>query len=117
METEVHRVAFGETVAAIQLDPEMSVRMITTADIAGNVLDSLDAIIIPGGGKRQYQNLGAKNLQRIKDFVAKGKGAVGICAGAYLFSNTPDYACIVLNGQQAIDIEHDNRGHGLAKSL
>ena len=105
-----------ETVAAIRLDPEMSVRMITTADIADNVLDSLDALIIPGGGgKRQYQNLGTQNLQRIKDFVAKGKGAVGICAGAYLFSNTPDYACLALNGQQAIDIEHDNRGHGLAK--
>lgn len=81
-----------------------------------NVLDSIDAIIIPGGsGKSQYLNLGTLNQQRIKDFIAKGKGAVGICAGAYLFSNTPDYTCIQLNGQQAIDIEHDNRGHGLAK--
>lgn len=105
-----------EAVAAIRLDPEMSVRMITTADIANNVLDSLDAILIPGGGgKRQFQNLGAENRQRIRDFVAKGGGAVGICAGAYLFSHTPGYACMELNGQQAIDIEHDNRGHGLAK--
>lgn len=56
-----------EMVAAIRLDPEMSVRMITTADIAGNVLDTLDAIIIPGGGgKRQYQNLGTQNLQRLR---------------------------------------------------
>lgn len=105
-----------ETVAAIRLDPEMEVCTITTADIANNVLDSIDAIIIPGGsGKSQYLNLGTLNQQRIKDFIAKGKGAVGICAGAYLFSNTPDYTCIQLNGQQAIDIEHDNRGHGLAK--
>lgn len=105
-----------ETVAAIRLDPEMSVRMITTADIANNVLDSLNAIVIPGGsGKRQFQNLGSENQQRICDFVAKGGGAVGICAGAYLFSHTPGYACMELNGQQAIDIEHDNRGHGLAK--
>lgn len=105
-----------ETVAAIRLDPEMNVRTITSADIANNVLDSLDAIIIPGGGgKRQYQNLGTLNQQRIRDFIAKGKGAVGICAGAYLFSNTPDYNCMKLNGEQAIDIEHDNRGHGLAK--
>ena len=102
-----------ETVAAIRLDPEMEVCTITTADIANNVLDSIDAIIIPGGsGKSQYLNLGTLNQQRIKDFIAKGKGAVGICAGAYLFSNTPDYTCIQLNGQQAIDIEHDNRGHG-----
>ena len=105
-----------EAVAAIKLDAEMEVRTITTADIANNVLDSLDAIIIPGGGgSRQYLNLGNKNQQRIKDFVARGGGAVGICAGAYLFSNTPEYACMQLNGAQAIDIEHDNRGHGIAK--
>lgn len=105
-----------ETVAAIQLDPEMDVRTITTADIANNVLDSIDAIVIPGGsGKSQYLNLGMLNQRRIKDFIARGKGAVGICAGAYLFSSTPGYTCMELNGQQAIDIEHDNRGHGLAK--
>lgn len=105
-----------ETVAALQLDPEMTVRTITTSDIANHVLDSLDAIVIPGGGgKRQYMNLGARNQQRIKDFIADGKGAVGICAGAYLFSNTPGYSCIAVNGAQAIDIEHDNRGHGMAK--
>jgi len=51
-----------EAVAAIKLDGEMSVRTITTADIANNVLDELDAIIIPGGGgSRQYLNLGAEN--------------------------------------------------------
>lgn len=105
-----------ETVAALQLDPEMCVRTFTASDLANQVLDSLDAIIIPGGsGKSQYLNLGERNRQRIRDFVADGKGAVGICAGAYLFSNTPGYTCMALNGQQAIDIAHDNRGHGLAK--
>ena len=67
-----------ETVAAIRLDPEMEVCTITTADIANNVLDSIDAIIIPGGsGKSQYLNLGTLNQQRIKDFIAKGKGLSG----------------------------------------
>jgi len=47
--------------------------------------------------------------------VASGGGIVGICAGAYLLSNTPDYTCMQLNGAQAIDIEHDNRGHGISK--
>ncbi|HPX75111.1 MAG TPA: BPL-N domain-containing protein [Bacteroidales bacterium] len=105
-----------EAVAAVKLDSEMNVRTITTADIANNVLDSLDAIIIPGGGgSRQFLNLNALNQQRIKDFVASGGGIVGICAGAYLLSNTPDYACVQMNGAQAIDIEHDNRGHGISK--
>lgn len=105
-----------ETVAAVELDPGMKARIINSSHIANNVLDSIDAIIIPGGGgKRQYMNLGSLNHQRIKDFVAKGHGAVGICAGAYLFSNTPGYTCLALNGEQAIDLEHDNRGHGLSK--
>lgn len=105
-----------ETIAAVQLDPEMKARTITTADIANNVLDSIDVIIVPGGsGKSQYLNFGALNQQRIKDFILKGKGALGICAGAYLYSSTPGYNCMNLNGEQAIDIEHDNRGHGLAK--
>ena len=105
-----------ETLVALSLDTEMTVRTITTADIANNVLDSLDAIIIPGGGgSRQFLNLGALNQQRIKEFVASGGGIVGICAGAYLLSNTPNYACMQLNGAQAIDIEHDNRGHGISK--
>lgn len=105
-----------EAVAAMKLDTEMNVRTITTADIANNVLDSIEALIIPGGGgSRQFLNLGSENQRRIKDFVARGGGAIGICAGAYLFSSTPDYASMYLNGAQAIDIEHDNRGHGIAK--
>lgn len=105
-----------ETVEAIKLDAGMLVRTITSAEIANNVLDSLDVIVIPGGGgSRQYLNLGGENHTRIKKFIAQGKGAVGICAGAYFFSNTPSYASIAINGAKAIDIEHDNRGHGITK--
>lgn len=103
-----------EAFAACSLDRDMTVRYITTSDIAGGVLDSLDVVVVPGGGgTRQYQNLGEENIRRIKEFVRQGGGAVGICAGAYLFSNTPEYSCLAMNGAQAIDIEHDNRGHGI----
>ena len=103
-----------EAFAACSLDRDMAVRYITTSDIAAGVLDSLDVIVVPGGGgTRQYQNLGEENIRRIKEFVRQGGGAVGICAGAYLFSNTPEYSCLAMNGAQAIDIEHDNRGHGI----
>ena len=105
-----------EAVEAIKIDKEMDVRTITTSDIANGALESLDAIIIPGGGgSRQYLNLGHENHNSIRAFIANGGGAVGICAGAYFFSNTPDYASIAINGAEAIDIEHDNRGHGMAK--
>lgn len=103
-----------EAFAACSLDGDMTVRYVTTADIANGALDSLDVIVVPGGGgTRQYQNLGQENIRRIKEFVYRGGGAVGICAGAYLFSNTPEYSCLAMNGAQAIDIEHDNRGHGV----
>ena len=105
-----------ETVESVKIDSRMEVELVSTSDIAAGVLDKLDVLIIPGGsGKSQYLNLGNRNHQRIRDFVRAGKGVVGICAGAYLFSNTPGYACLALNGNKAIDIEHDNRGHGLAK--
>lgn len=104
-----------ETIASIQLDPDMMVRTITTGDIANGVLKDLDAIIIPGGeGVTQYMNLGEENMERIRNFIRSGKGAVGICAGAYLFTDTPEYACMHINGGKAIDIEHDNRGHGIS---
>lgn len=104
-----------EATEAIRLDPDMTVRTITTSDIASGVLDELDAIIVPGGGgSTQYLNLGLENVNRIKVFIQSGKGAVGICAGSYLFSDTPGYACMRINGAKAIDIEHDNRGHGIA---
>ena len=103
-----------EALAACSLDRDIQARYITTADIAAGVLDMLDVIVIPGGGgTRQYQNIGQENINKIKHFIRSGGGAVGICAGAYLFSNTPEYSCLAINGAQAIDIEHDNRGHGI----
>lgn len=105
-----------EAVDAIKLDPDMTVRTFTTSDIANGVLNELDAIIIPGGGgSTQYLNIGTANIKRLRAFIESGKGAVGICAGAYMFSDTPNYACMRINGAKAIDIEHDNRGHGIAK--
>lgn len=105
-----------ETLEAVKIDPEMDVRLVSTSDIANGILEDMDALIIPGGGgSRQYLNLGVENHKRIKEFIERGGGVVGICAGAYLFSETPNYACLKLNKAKAIDIEHDNRGHGIVK--
>lgn len=104
-----------ETYEALRRDAGMRPYYVTSADVANGVLDTLDAFIIPGGGgSRQWLNLGAQNHQRIADFAVNGGGILGICAGAYLLSNTPEYACMGLSRGVAIDIEHDNRGHGVA---
>ena len=51
----------------------------------------------------------------MQEFVANGGGYVGICAGAYLITETPNYASLAMSGAEAHDIEHDNRGRGIAK--
>ncbi|MGI6717685.1 MAG: BPL-N domain-containing protein [Bacteroidales bacterium] len=105
-----------EAYHAISIDPEMTPYYVTSSDITNGILDNLDALLIPGGGgSRQYLNLGKINEDKIKKFVADGNGIIGICAGAYLLSETPEYSCFAMNGAKAIDIEHDNRGHGICK--
>ena len=65
--------------------------------------------VTPGRG----QAARPRGAALVRDFVlSKGKGAVGLCAGAYLLSDTPDYACLHLCPMKAIDREHDERGHG-----
>ena len=94
-----------EAVEAVKVDPAMEVETVTPSQIASRALDRLDVLIIPGGGgSRQFLTLGAENHERIRRFIESGKGALGICAGAYLFSNTPGYASLALNGNKAIDI-------------
>lgn len=104
-----------EAYEALRRDGAMRPYYVTSAEVANGVLDTLEAIIIPGGGgSRQWLNLGGQNHRRIVDFVQRGGGVLGICAGAYLLSSTPEYACMGLSRGVAIDIEHDNRGHGVA---
>jgi len=100
---------------ALRVDPEIRAVKISAADIAAGGLEGLDVMVFPGGGGgRQRTDLGDKGAELVRSFVLeKGKGAVGLCAGAYLLSDTPGYACLHLCPLKAIDREHDERGHGL----
>lgn len=105
-----------EAKAACEMDASLDVQIIQSKDIAAGVLSKLDVVVIPGGGgSREYLNLGGNNREALKQFTQQGGGLVGICAGAYLTSNTPSYSCLGMSGGTAIDIEHDNRGRGVAK--
>lgn len=100
---------------ALRIDPLIERRRITASEIARGDLSSLDVLIFPGGGGgRQFNDLGALGRSKVIDFVRRdGRGLIGICAGAYLMSDTPGYTCLRLGGVSAIDMEHDERGHGL----
>lgn len=105
-----------EAYTACLIDPEIEVSYVTSNDMAAGALNDLDAFIIPGGGgSRQYLDMGASNREALRTWIKEGGTVLGLCAGAYLMSDTPDYACMKMIGAKAIDIEHDNRGHGISK--
>lgn len=103
-----------EAFEAAKLDSRISIRYITSANIAWGVLDSLDVLIIPGGGGSMHTfSLGETNINIIKKWTENGGGILCICAGAYALSHTPDYACFGMNGAQVVDLDHSSRGQGL----
>ena len=105
-----------EAKAAVEMDPSLECRLLTTKEINEGALADVDVLVVPGGGgSRQYLNMGGEGRRKVQEFVANGGGYVGICAGAYLITETPNYACLAMSGAEAHDIEHDNRGRGIAK--
>ena len=104
-----------KAIEALKIDPDIEASLITANMILSGALSHLDVLVFPGGGgARQVNDLGDEGTARVKAFVRdEGKGVVGVCAGAYLLSDTPDYACLSLCGVSAVDREHDERGHGI----
>lgn len=105
-----------ETAAALGMDRSIETDWVSTSGMTIENLSKYDVVVIPGGsGSRQYLNMGGKGREALRRFVENGGGVLGICAGAYLLTDTPDYVCLGMSGAEAYDIEHDNRGRGISK--
>ncbi len=102
---------------ALRVDSMMHAEVIGAATIMSDDILNFDLILFPGGsGKAQTIKLGQLGMQRVQSLVVdEGIGVLGICAGSYVLSQTDGYPSLDLSGMQAIDIEHDHRGHGLVK--
>ncbi|MCT4616402.1 MAG: hypothetical protein N4A49_16225 [Marinifilaceae bacterium] len=106
-----------DAIEAVKIDSRMEVNQISAAQIMSDELDDYDAILFPGGsGSAETKSLGDLGMKRIKTYVQeKGLAVVGICAGAYIMTNTPNYKSFNFIDYKAIDIEHDHRGHGIVQ--
>jgi len=106
-----------ETYEALRIDKEIHPSYVSAVDISLGRLKDLDVVVFPGGsGSREYNSLGLGLREAIRDFVLKeGSGIVGICAGAYLISDTEGYPCLNLIDAHAVDREHDERGSALVE--
>ncbi len=104
-----------ETIAALEIDPEIETGTVKGADIVAHALDNFDVIIFPGGsGSKESASLGDAGRKIVREFVRNGGGYVGICAGAYLGSDHPDYAWrLGVADAHVIDRQHYARGKSL----
>ncbi len=85
---------------------------VTPESIRAGALDQQDVLIMPGGsGSKQALALGSDGKQMIKNFVAQGKGYVGICAGSYLATNHYSWSLGLINAK-VVDTKHWARGTG-----
>lgn len=62
----------------------------TTDEINSNTLSGYDVLIMPGGNSANYVEGNTIDEDAIKQFLNRGNGYVGICAGAYAASNSVD---------------------------
>ncbi len=110
-------VSVIETIEALKIDTGIWAVPISAAEIQNGALENFDAIIIPGGsGSKQLNNLGESGADKLREFVTeKGKGIVGICAGAYFLSSTSGYPNLHIASSIHLDRAHYNRGRGLVQ--
>jgi hypothetical protein len=72
----VERILAGAGMRVVRVGPE---------EIAAGSLTNFDVAVFPGGsGSKQAAAIGAPGREQVRQFVERGGGFVGICAGAYL---------------------------------
>jgi len=85
---------------------------VNAVDIRSGVLHDFDVVVQPGGsGSKQAKTLELNGVDSIRQFIRKGGGYLGICAGAYLATAEYSWSLHILNSK-VIDRAHWNRGKG-----
>lgn len=88
------------------------IRKVDANDIRSGILNSFDVVVLAGGrGSKQAKSLEPSGADSIRQFVKRGGGYLGICAGAYLATVEYPWSLGILNAV-VIDREHWNRGEG-----
>jgi len=88
------------------------VRRFGARDVGDDALEQFDVVVFPGGsGSGQARALGLPGRARVRRYVQRGGGYVGICAGAYLAANNYEWSLDILDAD-VIDRKHWARGRG-----
>lgn len=91
------------------------VSRITPEQIQSGKLAEVDVLVHPGGsGGKQGNALGEGGRKAVRDFVRKGGGFLGVCAGAYLATNDYSWSLKLIDAK-VVDKRHWARGNGEVK--
>jgi glutamine amidotransferase-like uncharacterized protein len=102
----------AKLVAILEAIPALKVSRVTAEQIRGGALDNADVVLHPGGsGGKQGNTLADAGREKIRAFVQRGGGYVGICAGAYLATCDYPWSLHILDAK-VIDRAHWARGSG-----
>ena len=65
--------------------PDLELTPVDAHDVRSGALDRLDLLVMPGGDSRsEKRDLGADGAARIREFLRRGGGYIGSCAGCCL---------------------------------
>jgi hypothetical protein len=94
--------------------PGMKLTIVKGDDIRAGVLKNFDVVIFTGGsGSKQAEGIGEAGRKEVKEFVERGGGYVGICAGAYLACEGFSWGLKVLDAKTVSSKRR--RGEGTVK--
>jgi putative intracellular protease/amidase len=102
----------------------MHVVPVGAEEIAAGSLADFDVVIFPGGsGSKQAAAIGECGRDQVRQFVERGGGYIGICAGAYLCTSGFEWGLRILDaktvspkwqrGEATLKMELTPAGHGI----
>jgi putative intracellular protease/amidase len=87
-------------VSRILGDEGMRVVPLGAEEIAAGSLAEFDVVVFPGGsGSKQAAAIGEQGREQLRQFLERGGGYLGICAGAYLCTSGFDWGLKVLDAK------------------
>ena len=96
--------------------PDFTFQTVNADDIRGEALAKFDVLVCPGGsGSQQSKTLDTEGRRAILNFVKKGGGYIGICAGAYLASSHYSWSLGILNAR-VVDSAHGRVARAMSRS-
>ena len=93
------------------------IRRIGPPDIRSGALAQFDVVVFPGGsGSKQAAALEQAGRAKVRRFVERGGGYLGVCAGSYLAARNYDWSLKIVDAR-TVDTQngHWRRGEGMVK--